>query len=78
MHSVRKYFLCFLIIGPTWILGQIPLAYSQVLPPHQLIGLLTAEAVNQELIDQGRATLQTLPFLDGSQVTEFRTAADGY
>jgi uncharacterized protein YhjY with autotransporter beta-barrel domain len=78
MQSPRKASLCSLILGLTWILGQIPWASAQILPPHQLIRLLTADAVNQELIDQGRATLQTLPFLDGSQVTELRTTADGY
>jgi hypothetical protein len=78
MYLRRKAFLFTLILGLTWMIGRVPVAYSQILPPHQLIRLLTADAANQELIDQGRATLQTLPFLDGSQVTELRTTADGY
>jgi hypothetical protein len=78
MYSRRKAFLFTLILGLIWTLGRIPGACSQILPPHQLIRLLPADVVNQELIDQGRATLQTLPFLDGSQVTELRTTADGY
>ena len=58
--------------------GQNLGAAVEILPPHQLVRLLTAGVANQELIDQGRATPQTLPFLNGSQVTELRTAADGY
>ena len=78
MHSRKNLALCSLISGLSMILGQILGASAEILPPHQLVQLLPADVANQDLIDQGRATPQTLPFLDGSQVTELRTTADGY
>jgi outer membrane autotransporter protein len=78
MHLRKNLALCSLIFGMSVMLGQILGASAEILPPHQLIQLLTADVANQGLIDQGRATPQTLPFLGGSQVTELRTIADGY
>ncbi|MBN2792049.1 MAG: autotransporter domain-containing protein, partial [Desulfuromonadales bacterium] len=78
MAAVKKIFLCSLISVIIFTLGQTSGVNAQVLPPYQFIRLLTADVVNQELIDQGRATPQTLPFLENSQVTELSTAADGY
>lgn len=49
-----------------------------ILPPGQLLGVYSAALVNQELIDQGRATPTTLPFEQGTKVYELHTTATTY
>lgn len=49
---------------------------SPILPAGEIRAVLTAEAVNQELISQGRATAATKPFLEGTAVYEISTARD--
>lgn len=49
-----------------------------ILPPGQLSGIYSAAFVNQELIDQGRATPTTLPFEQGTNVYEVKTTATTY
>ncbi len=49
-----------------------------ILPPGQLLGIYSTAFVNQELIDQGRATPTTLPFEQGSNVYEVRTTQVTY
>lgn len=48
------------------------------LPPGPLLGVYTAAFVNQELIDQGRATPTTLPFETGTTVEEVRLGQEDY
>lgn len=53
----------------------IPLASSAAewqVPPGEVLAVLTADQVNQELIDQGRATPSTLPFDPGTSVYEVK------
>ena len=50
-----------------------------IFPPGSVVTqTLTAQQENQELIDQGRATPQTLPFATGTSVYEVRTSRVGY
>lgn len=49
---------------------------SLILPAGEIQAVLTAEAVNQELISQGRATAATKPFMEGTAVYEISTARD--
>jgi len=49
-----------------------------VFPQGEILAVLSADKVNQELIAQGRATSTTLPFTSGSTVYEIRTTQDLY
>jgi outer membrane autotransporter protein len=48
------------------------------LPQGEIRAVLSADTVNQELVNQGRATITTLPFTPGSTVYEIRTTQDLY
>jgi len=47
-----------------------------VFPPGEIQAVLSASEVNQELINQGRATNTTRPFTSGTTVYEIRTTRD--
>jgi outer membrane autotransporter protein len=49
-----------------------------ILPAGEIQAVLSADGVNQELINQGRATGTTLPFTSGTTVYEMRTTRDIY
>ena len=49
-----------------------------IFPPGEIQAVLSADGVNQELINQGRATSTTLPFTSGTSVYEIRTTRDLY
>ncbi|MBI5603748.1 MAG: hypothetical protein HY879_10360 [Deltaproteobacteria bacterium] len=49
-----------------------------ILPPGEIRAVLSSDGVNQELINQGRATATTLPFTSGTIVFEIRTTQDLY
>lgn len=49
-----------------------------ILPQGKIQAVLSADGVNQELINQGRATATTLPFTSGTAVYEIRTTHDLY
>jgi outer membrane autotransporter protein len=60
--------------SPSWATTLDPIIF----PPGEIRAVFTAEAVNQDLINQGRATAITKPFMDGTAVYEIRTARDLY
>ena len=78
--SPPRFWRAFLLAALLTLAGLIPAQAAEViiLPSGQITAMLSADQVNQELINQGRATPQTLPFTPGSQVTELRTLARGY
>jgi outer membrane autotransporter protein len=49
-----------------------------VFPTGEILAVLSADGVNQELINQGRATSSTLPFTSGTTAYEIRTTRDLY
>jgi outer membrane autotransporter protein len=73
--------------GPLWglifflLLNGQALAKSPdplVLPPGEIRAVLSADSVNQELVNQGRATPVTLPFTSGTSVYEISLSRDLY
>ena len=67
-----------IVAGITWAIPALALN-PIILPPGSIVTqTLTAQQENQELIDQGRATPQTLPFAIGTTVYEIRTPRVGY
>ncbi|MBU4276361.1 MAG: autotransporter outer membrane beta-barrel domain-containing protein [Proteobacteria bacterium] len=66
-HAGRWLLLSLLLLTPL----ESSAAELQI-PPGDVLAILTASQVNQELIDQGRATPSTLPFKQGSSVYEVK------
>lgn len=74
-HSVLTALFFFpLFFCPASALGRSP--DPLLLPPGEVRAVLSADRVNQELIDQGRATPLTRPFTSGSAVYEIRISQD--
>jgi outer membrane autotransporter protein len=63
-----------LLFNPTFANSADPLIF----PPGELRAVLSADSVNQGLINQGRATPTTLPFTSGTSVYEIRVNRDIY
>ncbi|MBU2519112.1 MAG: autotransporter outer membrane beta-barrel domain-containing protein [Proteobacteria bacterium] len=71
-RSPLRCFYVSLFIFSLLLAPPASLAADLSIPPSEILAILTAAQVNQELIDQGRATPSTLPFKQGSSVYEVK------